>query len=249
MDILPAIDLIGGRCVRLWKGDFDKVTTFPDSPSDIGARFAAAGADSLHVIDLDGARSGAPANLEVLTNLIDDSRHNLRIQWGGGLRDAASVTQVLEAGANRAIVGSVAVTNPSRVGDWVDQFGPDRIVVALDVRERTDGLAGSEPAYVPATQGWRQSVDQDLWELVATLAALGVRWFLSTDINRDGTKRGPNVDLYREFVDRYPDLAIQASGGIRGGDDLAELERAGLTAAVVGRTLLDGTLKAEEVFC
>lgn len=249
MDILPAIDLIDGRCVRLWKGDFDKVTAFPGTPLDIAARFAAAGASALHVIDLDGARSGTPTNLDVLSRLASDSRHNLQIQWGGGVRDEATLARVLESGAARVIVGSVAVKDPARVGSWVDELGPNRIVVALDVREQAGSGANGSHRYVPATSGWAESGDQDLWELVTTLEALGVKWILSTDIDRDGTKHGPNIPLYRELLGRYPNLAIQASGGVRDETDLAELTELGLAAAVVGRTLLDGTLRPETVFC
>ena len=246
MDIYPAIDLLDGRCVRLWKGQFDKTTFFDERPSDIARRYAAAGAHVLHLIDLDGARAGVPVNLDTLRLIAGDSSE-ISIQWGGGLRTAASVESALVAGAARVIVGSAAVSDPGLVGSWVRTFGTERIVVALDVRPSVS--ADGETRYMPAVSGWAEASTRALWSLVDELTALGVTHFLSTDIEKDGTKTGPNFDLYQQFVDRYPSLRVQASGGVSSAADLGALEVVGVDAVVVGRTLLDGTLNAEALFC
>ena len=242
MDVYPAIDLIDGGVVRLWKGRFDRATTYESAPADIAGTYADAGARTIHVVDLDGARAGRPSNLDVL-EAVTQRVGEVAIQWGGGLRDAESVASVLAAGASRAIVGSVAVRNPDTVGEWIARFGADRIVVALDVRAVVDDPLSR---YVTATAGWTKSDGGDLWSLVDALAALGVHHVLSTDINRDGTGHGPNLSLYSAFVERYPDLAIQASGGVGSRDDLVALRSTGVSAVVVGKSLLDGTLSLAE---
>ena len=241
--VYPAIDLIAGRCVRLWKGQFDRVTIFDESPVEIAARYASDGGRVLHVIDLDGARTGAPVNQTVLADIVSDTRHDLQVQWGGGLRTTGALETAFAAGAARAIVGSLAVIEPSRVGAWVGKFGRDRIVVALDVRATDNG------GYAPAISGWASDTDVDLWQLVDELVDLGVQHILSTDINCDGTGAGPNVQLYRSFVARYPGVSVMASGGVGREADIALLRDVGVDAVVVGRALLDGTLNPATVLC
>lgn len=242
MEVYPAIDLIDGRCVRLWKGMFNRATTFDQAPKDIAVEFARAGARTLHVVDLDGARTGKPVNLATLRAIVDATGSELQIQWGGGLRDVESVENVLAAGAGRILVGSVAVRHPETVANWTRDFGSECIVVALDVRLRPD--ENGQQRYVPAVDGWQETHTADLWTLVDQLCDAGVHHILSTDIDRDGTKAGPNLELYREFVERYPALEVQASGGVRDQSDLLELESTGVSAAVVGRALLDGSMDA-----
>lgn len=242
MNVYPAIDLIDGGVVRLWKGRFDRTTTYDAAPVDIAGAYADGGADRIHVIDLDGARVGQPKNLGVLENLTRRLNGRATIQWGGGLRDDSAVASVLDAGAGRAIVGSVAVRDPNTVGEWITRFGADRVVVALDVRPVLD-----DPVrYVPATSGWTEEADRDLWDLLDVLQSLGLRHVLSTDIERDGTGAGPNLALYRELVRRYPSLAIQASGGVGSRDHLDALRETGVSAVVVGKSLLDGTITLAE---
>lgn len=244
MTIHPAIDLIDGRCVRLWKGRFDRRTDFDESPAEIAARYAATGAKLLHVVDLDAARTGTPSNLATL-QAIRESVPTLDVQWGGGLRTRDAVDEVLSLGATRVLVGSVAATEPQRVGAWIHEFGADRIVAAVDVRNE----APHGYTYIPAVSGWIDQSDRDLWDVLDELVGFGLRHLLSTDIDRDGTGAGSNVELYRELVSRYPQLQVQASGGVGSVEDLARVEETGVVAVVVGRALLDGTLNPEEVLC
>ena len=239
MELVPAIDLRGGRAVRLHQGAFDRETPARESPLELCRRFAAAGARRLHVVDLDGARDGVAANRAVLRSLA--AAGALRIQAGGGLRTLADVGGVLQDGAQRAVVGSVAVESPESLADWLERFGEDRIVAALDVRIAPDGTPRL------ATHGWRRESTATLWDHAERLAALGVRHVLCTDIARDGALAGPNLALYVECVRRFPAVAWQASGGVRDGADLAALAGTGVAAAISGRALIEERLSSEEI--
>jgi len=258
MIVIPAIDLIDGQCVRLWKGRFDRKTTFERAPADIAAEYAATGATRLHVIDLDAARAGEPRNLETL-RAIAAAAPGLEIQWGGGMRTESAVKSALAASASRVLVGSVAVNEPATLGDWIHRFGPDRIIAAIDVRTLAVGPTSADRSqlktqysqlfYTPVVAAWTRQSDRHLFDVLDELVALELTHLLSTDVDRDGTGDGPNLDLYRELVARYPDLEVQASGGVSSAGDLARLEESGVAAVVVGRALLDGTLKPEDVLC
>jgi phosphoribosylformimino-5-aminoimidazole carboxamide ribotide isomerase len=239
MELVPAIDLRGGRAVRLLRGAFDRETPARVPPLELARRFAAAGARRLHVVDLDGARDGVAANRAVLRALA--AARDLRIQAGGGLRTLADVEQRLADGAERAVVGSVAVESPAMLGEWLRRFGAERIVAALDVRLGEDG----SPRL--ATHGWQRDSTESLWELAARLELLGLRHALCTDIGRDGALAGPNLALYRECVRRFPAIAWQASGGVRDGADLAALAGTGVAAAISGRALIEDRIPAEEL--
>ncbi len=239
MELVPAIDLRGGLAVRLHQGAFDRQTPARESPMELCRRFAGAGARRLHVVDLDGARDGVAANREVLRSLA--AAGALRIQAGGGLRTLADVERVLADGAERAVVGSIAVESPEALADWLARFGQDRIVAALDVRIVPDGTPRL------ATHGWQRESTARLWDHAERLAALGVRHVLCTDIARDGALAGPNLALYAECVRRFPAVAWQASGGVRDGADLAALAGTGVAAAISGRALIEERLSHEEI--
>lgn len=241
MELVPAIDLRGGRAVRLLQGAFDRETPARESPLELARRFAACGARRLHVVDLDGARDGVAANREVLRALAADAGTALRLQAGGGLRTLAGVEQVLADGAERAVVGSVAVDSPETLADWLARLGGDRLVAALDVRLGADGVPRL------ATHGWQRDTSATLWEHADRLTALGVRHVLCTDIGRDGALAGPNLALYRECVRRFPAIAWQASGGVRDGADLAALAVTGVAAAISGRALIERRIRPEEL--
>ena len=238
MELLPAIDLRGGRAVRLHQGAFDRETPARESPLELSRRFAAAGARRLHVVDLDGAREGVAANRDVLRSLV--AAGALRIQAGGGLRTQGDVEAFLADGVERAVVGSVAVEAPGTLSDWLRRFGAARIVAALDVRIGTDGTPRL------ASHGWQRDAATTLWELAGRLESIGVRHVLCTDIARDGALAGPNIDLYRECVRRFPAIAWQASGGVRDGADLAALAGTGVAAAIRGRALIEERISPEE---
>lgn len=232
MILYPAMDLIGGRIVRLRQGRFDEVTFYDPEPAEALASFAAAGATWAHVVDLDGARAGAPAQHALLASLATSAP--LSLQVAGGVRSADHVASLLDAGAARVVVGSLAVRDPERTRAIIDRFGAERITLSLDVR-----IVHGAP--LVATHGWQEESGQTLWE-VADLYPEG-RHLLLTDIGRDGMLEGPNHALLAEAVRRLPHLAIQASGGVTSLEDLAQLTTAG---AILGRAMWEGRLDLSE---
>ena len=232
MILYPAMDLIGGRIVRLRQGRFDEVTFYESTPSQALDRFAAAGAEWAHVVDLDGARAGAPAQHNLLTSLTRAS--SLKLQVAGGVRSADHVASLLEAGAARVVIGSLAVRDPEATRALLQRFGPERITLSLDVR-----LTGDIP--MVATHGWQEDSGLTLWDVAARFPE--ARHLLLTDIGRDGMLQGPNHALLAEAVSRLPHLAVQASGGVTSLEDLAKLTTAG---AILGRAMWEGRLELAE---
>jgi len=239
VQLIPSIDLRDGHCVRLLQGEFAAETRYPVAPEELCLSYAELGAGWLHVVDLDGARDGAPAHLALVAALARLGR--LRLQVGGGLRERATVEQTLAAGAARVVIGSLAVTDPDLVASWLRRLGPEAIVLALDVRLDAAG----EPRV--ATHGWREQSRLSLWDAVARFRGAGLRHVLCTDVGRDGALGGPNCALYVDAVRRFPDIHWQASGGVRDACDLWALADGGVAAAISGRALLEGRFRAEEL--
>jgi len=238
MELIPAIDLSGGRVVRLLHGDFDRETRYADAPEDLYRRYADAGAQRLHVVDLDAAR-GTGSNTAIWATLT--AMGSLKVQLGGGLRNPSALEAAFAAGIDRAVLGSVAVTHPQWVCDCLNAFGAQRIVLALDVRIDGDGIPRL------ATHGWQNQTQTSLWDAVTHFQSAGLIHVLCTDVGRDGAMSGPNLELYAEALQRHPGIAWQASGGIRHSADLRALDALGVSAAVSGRALLDGHLTMEEL--
>ena len=239
MRIIPAIDIKDGKCVRLLQGRFDAVTHYSDDPADVARRFAALDVRDLHIVDLDGARTGRQANTDAIRRIAGATSFN--IQLGGGLRRREALEHWFDNGVRRCVIGSLAVHDSSLVANWLHEFGGERIVLALDVTIAADG------APLIATDGWTRTSRKNLWDCLDEYRDAGVRHVLCTDISRDGALAGPNVGLYRDIVRRYPGLELQASGGIRNAADLRTLESVGIPAAISGRALLDGAITADEV--
>lgn len=239
MEIIPAIDLLGGKVVRLYKGDFARVTEYPDPPAEVARRYNRAGIASLHVVDLDGARSGEPAHLDVISEIA--SSVGMDVQVGGGIRTIEQARAILAAGAARVVVGSTAAREPDTVIGWFDELGADNVIIGVDVTIDTDG----EP--MVQTHGWTASSGQTLWSLTDRFMAAGASNFLCTDISRDGTLEGPNLDLYAECSRRYPAARFIASGGLSAATELPALAATGVTSVVTGKALLDGRLTIEEI--
>jgi phosphoribosylformimino-5-aminoimidazole carboxamide ribotide isomerase len=239
MRLIPAIDLKDGHCVRLLRGDFDAETRYSADPHALLAKYRDLGADWLHIVDLDGARDGTGANRGIIVELARQTA--VMLQVGGGLRDTDAVSQVLNAGVGRAVIGSVAVTRVDLVRTWLDDFGSERVVLAFDVR--------LDPVRTPrvAIHGWRETSELSLWDAVANFADHDLKHVLCTDVSRDGALSGPNVELYDEAVRRFPHIEWQASGGIRDARDLHALARAGAKAAISGKALLEELIPAEDL--
>ncbi|MFD0738549.1 HisA/HisF-related TIM barrel protein [Lysobacter koreensis] len=230
--LYPAIDVRDGRVVRLRQGDYARETRYPDDPLAVAQRYAAAGARWLHLVDLDAARSGGYTLAPLLASIKASTA--LQVQTGGGVRSRADVDAMLAAGADRVVVGSLAVREPARVGEWLQCFGAQRLTVALDAR------ADDEGRWWLPTAGWTLASGVELDALVAHYADAGLHHLLSTDIDRDGMLAGPNLALYRRIHALAPQLALQASGGVRDLADIDAAREAGCAGVVLGKSLLDG---------
>ena len=233
MEIIPAIDLRAGRVVRLAQGDYARETRYAADPVGLAREYAADGARWLHVVDLDGARSGAQENLGAIAAL---ARSGLNVQAGGGIRDEEGLRRLLDAGVARVVIGSVAVQAPHVVEDWIARHGAQRICVALDTR------AGADGRWLLPVKGWTEASGVDLDELAPRYARAGARQLLCTDIARDGMLSGPNLALYAHLRERVPGVALQASGGVRDIADVIALHSCGAHAVILGRSLLEGRL-------
>ena len=237
MQIIPAIDISFGSCVRLYQGDFGQRTEYSTDPAAVARKYEAIGFTELHVVDLDGAQSGQQPNREIVSAIANET--NLSIQLGGGIRHTETLSAWFEKGVSRCVIGSRAITDPALICEWCTEFGADRIVLALDVR-----FINKLPRL--ATHGWTATSEMTLWQCLDDFQSVGLRRVLCTDIGRDGARTGPNLDLYADFVGRFPAIRLQASGGVRDLDDLIQLRQLGASAAITGRALLDGKITDEE---
>ena len=239
MEVIPAIDLLDGQCVRLYQGDFNKVSGYSQDPVALAGSYRDAGMRRLHVVDLDGARTGSPANMELIKAMATGG--GLAVQAGGGIRDLQRARQLREAGATRVVLGSIAAEKPETALAWLAELGPEHVVFAFDVRVPEHG----DPQML--TRGWIHDSGLSLWMLLDRFSAHGGIHFLCTDIARDGTLGGPNLELYAECTRRFPGAQLIASGGVSSLADLQALKRTGAAAVVTGKALLDGRLTLEEI--
>jgi phosphoribosylformimino-5-aminoimidazole carboxamide ribotide isomerase len=234
MKLFPAIDIRGGKCVRLLKGDFDQETVFSDSPADMAAQWESQGAEFLHLVDLDGARAGKPQNLETVKAIL--AKVKIPVELGGGIRTLEDIKEVLGLGVRRVILGSVAVHDPALVKAACEQYG-DRVVVGIDAK---DGMV--------AVEGWGQTSNLEAPVLGKMMAEAGVKTIIYTDISRDGTLGGVNVATTVEMAEKSG-LEVVASGGIKDLEDikaLKEHEKSGVAGAILGKSLYMHTLDLKE---
>ena len=238
MHIIPAIDLLNGEVVRLRQGDFGKAKKYPVTGLQLARNYAAAGAKWLHVVDLAASRDGSSGRPELLLQLLEAATQS--VQTGGGVRRTEDISERLQHGAERVVVGTLCVTQTLRFLGWLDEFGADRIVSALDVEFDAAGIPR------PRSHGWTVGSERNLWDLLDELCTHGLKHLLCTDISKDGAMGGPNLALYSTLLERYPGLEIQASGGVSGLRDLAQLKATGVAAAITGKALLEGCFSIEE---
>jgi len=232
--VIPAIDVIGGRCVRLTRGSFATTEFFEGSPLDLARRYADAGFHLIHLIDLDGAKTGSAKQLDVLESIVSDT--NLDVQFGGGLRTDADVRAAFDSGAARVITGTAAAGNTKLVLEWLTRYGPDRVVVAADAAK---GMVRID--------AWRDAASRGVFELLDEFVTKGLRWSLVTDIDKDGLMAGPAVGFYGRLKARLPELRIIASGGVRDVDDIRALDAADIDAVVIGKALLAGLVPIDDL--
>jgi phosphoribosylformimino-5-aminoimidazole carboxamide ribotide isomerase len=236
LTVYPAIDVRDGRVVRLRQGDYAQETRYPSDPLELAKTYAASGSQWLHLVDLDAARTGGYTLASTPKSLLAQIKSNtsLHVQTGGGVRSEEDVETILGAGADRVVIGSLAVGEPDRVVGWLHDYGAERITVALDTRRSADGR------WLLSSHGWTEGSDVELESLLVKLVGHGLRHVLCTDIDRDGMLSGPNLDLYKLLHAVAPGVALQASGGMRGIEDVTAVRQIGCDGVVLGKALLDG---------
>lgn len=230
--IIPAIDLIDGKVVRLYQGDYGQKTEYQFDPIEVVNQYASEGAKWLHIVDLTGAKDTNKRQLDLIGRMVATGK--MRFQAGGGVRDEQDVIQLLDAGISRVVIGSVAVKQPELVKSWIEKYGAEKIVLALDVNIDEQGNKHI------ATHGWQQNSGVALEVLLEDFLTVGAKHVLCTDISRDGTLQGSNKQLYTEMTTQFPTIEWQASGGIGNLDDIKALQPANVSGVILGRALLEG---------
>jgi phosphoribosylformimino-5-aminoimidazole carboxamide ribotide isomerase len=234
IELIPAIDIINGQCVRLTKGDYDQKTVYRDSPAEVAKEFEAIGFRRLHVVDLDGAKSKHIVNSGVLSRVTAET--NLVVDFGGGIKTDEDIEKAFAAGASMVTVGSIAVTQPDLFMGWLDKYGPERMILGADVRHGKISI-----------NGWKEDSTEDLLPFLRKYIEAGVRNVLCTEISKDGTLSGPAIGLYSEVMNAYPELHLIASGGVSSIDDIKALDAAGIPAVVFGKAIYEGRIDLREL--
>ncbi len=234
MELIPAIDLIDGRCVRLTQGDYDIKKVYDQSPLDMAKRYADCGIRRLHVVDLDGAKAKEPCNLRVLEELA--SKTTLDIEWGGGIKSTDALRMAINAGANRVICGSVAVDNSELFASWLQEYGAEHVILGADVRGRN-----------VATHGWLKESEVSIDAIIEQFLPYGLKQLICTDISKDGMLQGPNFPLYVELKDKYPTVDTTLSGGVSSMADIRKAHELGLHSVIIGKAIYEGKITLKEL--
>ncbi len=235
IELIPAIDIIEGQCVRLTKGDYDQKTVYRDSPAEVAKEFEEIGFKRLHVVDLDGAKSKHIVNSEVLRRITTDTQ--LVVDFGGGIKTDEDIEKAFAAGASMVTIGSIAVTNPDLFMGWLEKYGAERIILGADVRHGKVSI-----------NGWKEDSSEDLLPFLKKYVDAGVKNVLCTEISKDGTLTGPAIELYQSMMAAYPELHLIASGGVSSIDDIKALEAAGIPAVVFGKAIYEGKINLNELW-
>ena len=235
IELIPAIDIIGGQCVRLTKGDYDQKTVYRDSPAEVAKEFEQIGFKRLHVVDLDGAKSKHIVNSEVLRRVTTDTQ--LVVDFGGGIKTDEDIEKAFAAGASMVTIGSIAVTDPDLFMGWLEKYGAEHIILGADVRHGKISI-----------NGWKEDSAEDLLPFLKKYVDAGVKNVLCTEISKDGTLTGPAIELYQSIMAAYPGLYLIASGGVSSIDDIKALEAAGIPAVVFGKAIYEGKINLNELW-
>jgi len=234
IELIPAIDIINGQCVRLTKGDYDQKKVYNDDPLAVAKEFEQLGFQRLHIVDLDGAKSKHIVNDAVLRSITTETK--LIVDFGGGIKTEEDIEKAFEAGASMVTVGSIAVTKPALFIKWLDKYGADKMILGADVR---NGMI--------SINGWKEDSKEELLPFLKKYIDAGVKNVLCTEISKDGTLQGPAVTLYKEVMKAYPQLHLIASGGVSQKEDIEELEREGIPAVVFGKAIYEGRIDLKEL--
>jgi phosphoribosylformimino-5-aminoimidazole carboxamide ribotide isomerase len=234
IELIPAIDIIDGKCVRLSQGDYNTQKVYNESPLEVAKEFEANGIRRLHVVDLDGAKSSHIVNYKVLDQLAGHT--SLTIDFGGGIKTDEDLTIAFEYGAQMVTLGSIAVKNPDLFKSWLHKYGAEKIILGADVKDNRISV-----------NGWKEESQQELLPFLDGYTQEGIRKVLCTDISRDGMLQGPSIDLYKQIMAQFPDMHLIASGGVSGLDDIIRLDEAGIPAVVFGKALYEGRITLKDL--
>ena len=235
IELIPAIDIIDGQCVRLTKGDYDQKTVYRDSPAEVAKEFEKLGFRRLHVVDLDGAKSKHIVNVDVLRRITTET--SLTVDFGGGIKTDEDIEKAFEAGAAMVTVGSIAVTQPEMFIGWLNKYGSDRMILGADVRNGKISI-----------NGWKEDSTEDLLPFLKKYIDAGVKNVLCTEISKDGTLQGPAIELYQKVMEAYPTLHLIASGGVSSKEDIEALDAAGIPAVVFGKAIYEGKINLKDLW-
>ncbi len=233
MKIIPAIDLVDGKCVRLTQGDFSKKKVYRDNPVEVAKEFEAADLEYLHLIDLDGAKKGEVVNWKVIAEILNKTA--LHVDFGGGVKTKEEVDQLLELGINRINIGSIAVKDPEIFKDWMKEYGPENFILGADVRGDNVQISG-----------WQEETNLSLYDLIAQYEPL-LKYMACTDIETDGMLNGPNLGLYKKIINRFPNLKVIASGGVSSLEDIVQLQYIRVDSVIIGKALYEGKIKLADL--
>ena len=235
IELIPAIDIINGQCVRLTKGDYDQKTVYHDSPADVACEFEEIGFQRLHIVDLDGAKSKHIVNCSVLRRVTTET--HLVVDFGRGIKTDEDIEKAFDNGAAMVTIGSIAVTQPELFMGWMEKYGSERLILGADVRNGKISI-----------NGWKEDSTEDLLPFLRKYIDAGVKNVLCTEISKDGTLQGPAIELYQRVMETYPDIHLIASGGVSCIDDIKALDKAGIPAVVFGKAIYEGKINLKELW-
>ncbi len=234
MTIIPAIDIINGKCVRLTKGDYAQQVIYNDNPGEVAKQFEAAGIERLHIVDLDGAKAGKIINIKVLEQIAAET--GLVIDFGGGVKTITDVGNIFSAGAAMVTIGSLAVKHPEILEEWLMEFGTQRFLVGADVLDGKIKISG-----------WLEDGGINIFEFIGKMLGLGVTNIFCTDISKDGVMEGPSIELYQQIMEEHPEVNLIASGGVSNINDVLRLKEIGCRGAIIGKAIYEGKVTLEEL--
>lgn len=234
MRIIPAIDIIDGKCVRLTQGDYNQKKVYSENPVDVAKSFQDAGLEYLHLVDLDGAKAGKVTNWKVIREICSNTA--LNVDFGGGVKTEEDVEKLFDEGIKQVTLGSIAVKDPDKVSRWIARFGTERIILGADVKDEKIAISG-----------WLESADMHIISFLADYSAWGIEHVVCTDISTDGTLKGPNLLLYTKITEAFPEIKLIASGGIGSMEDLRDLEKINIEGVIIGKAIYEGKISLAEL--
>lgn len=234
MEIIPAIDIIGGKCVRLTQGDYSQKTSYADDPVEVALRFEDAGIRRLHLVDLDGAKTRKIVNAGVLKSITEKTK--LKVDFGGGIQSEEDLDLAFRLGAEQVTGGSIAVKNPSLFGTWLERYGGNKIILGADAKNRKIAISG-----------WEETTEKEVITFIRDYQKAGATYVICTDVAKDGLLQGPSLDLYKEILEEIPDIKLIASGGVSSLSDLEKLGKIGVYGTIVGKAYYEGRVSLQDL--